>query len=86
MYFVMLHIAECKLHGYQAVLNQYGFISFPTEAIQRNKVRLSLEEPAIEGGYKWWVWHAVSVVGEWYSLFRNGSQRDGLRYSVIEFI
>lgn len=44
MYFVMLHIAECKLHGYQAVLNQYGFISFPTEAIQRNKVRLSLEE------------------------------------------
>lgn len=52
MYFVMLHIAECKLHGYQAVLNQYGFISFPTEAIQRNKVRLSLEEPAIEGGYK----------------------------------
>ncbi len=44
MYFVMLHIAECKLHGYQAVLNQYGFISFPPEAIQRNKVRLSLEE------------------------------------------
>ncbi len=44
MYFVMLHIAECKLHGYQAVLNQYGFISLPPEAIQRNKVRLSLEE------------------------------------------
>ncbi|MEZ8155628.1 hypothetical protein ACED66_05285 [Vibrio splendidus] len=40
----MLHITECKLHGYQAVLNQYGFISFPPEAIQRNKVRLSLED------------------------------------------
>ncbi|MEZ8153641.1 hypothetical protein ACED23_21460 [Vibrio splendidus] len=40
----MLHITECKLHGYQGVLNQYGFISLPTEAIQRNKVRLSLEE------------------------------------------
>jgi len=44
MYFVMLHITECKLHGYQAVLNQYGFISFPPEAIQRNKVILSLED------------------------------------------
>ena len=37
---------------HQAVLNRYGFISLPQEAIQRNKVRLSLEEPAIEGGYK----------------------------------
>ncbi|CAK2992537.1 conserved hypothetical protein [Vibrio crassostreae] len=52
MYFVTLHITECKSHGYQSVLNQYGFISLPPEAIQRNKVRLSLEEPAIEGGYK----------------------------------
>ncbi len=52
MYVVMLHSTECKLHGYQAVLNQYGFISLLPEAIQRNKVRLSFEEPAIEGGYK----------------------------------
>ncbi len=48
----MLHITESKLYGYKCMLNQYGFISLPPEAIQRNKVRLSLAEPAIEGGYK----------------------------------
>ncbi len=48
----MLHITECKSYGYKCMLNQYDFISLPLEAIQRNKVRLSLEEPAIEGGYK----------------------------------
>ena len=63
MYFVMLHITECKLHGYQGVLNQYGFISLPPEAIQRNKVRLSFEEPAIEGGYKWFKYRDVIVKG-----------------------
>nr|WP_234496911.1 substrate-binding domain-containing protein [Vibrio maritimus] len=36
----------------KATLNQFGFISLPPEAIQRNKVRLRLEEPMIEGGYK----------------------------------
>ncbi len=33
-------------------LNQFGFISLPEEAIRRNKVRLGLEQPLIEGGYK----------------------------------
>ncbi|NAZ71970.1 hypothetical protein GL180_19525 [Vibrio toranzoniae] len=47
-FFVGLTLSE----EHQGVLNQYGFISLPPEAIQRNKVRLSLEEPAIEGGYK----------------------------------
>lgn len=37
---------------HQEVLNQYGFISLPPEAIHRNKVRLSLAEPLIQGGYK----------------------------------
>ncbi|KZX65643.1 phosphate ABC transporter substrate-binding protein [Vibrio sp. HI00D65] len=47
-FFIGLTLSE----DHQEVLNQYGFISLPPEAIQRNKVRLSLEEPAIEGGYK----------------------------------
>lgn len=47
-FFVGLTLSQ----DHQGVLNQYGFISLPPEAIQRNKVRLSLEEPAIEGGYK----------------------------------
>ncbi len=47
-FFIDLTLSE----AHQEVLNQYGFISLPPEAIQRNKVRLSLEEPAIEGGYK----------------------------------
>jgi len=37
---------------HQDVFNQYGFISLPEEAIHRNKVRLSLADPIIEGGYK----------------------------------
>lgn len=37
---------------HQDVFNQFGFISLPEEAIHRNKVRLSLAEPIIEGGYK----------------------------------
>ncbi len=36
----------------KAQLNEYGFISLPEEAIRRNKVRLGLEQPTIEGGYK----------------------------------
>ncbi|WP_394251653.1 hypothetical protein [Vibrio profundi] len=39
---------------HQDVFNQFGFISLPEEAIHRNKVRLSLAEPIIEGGYKWY--------------------------------
>ncbi|MFM2590115.1 PstS family phosphate ABC transporter substrate-binding protein [Vibrio sp. TBV020] len=33
-------------------LNDFGFISLPEEAIRRNKVRLGLEKPIVEGGYK----------------------------------
>lgn len=36
----------------KAVLNQFGFISLPKEAIHRNRIRLRLEQPIIEGGYK----------------------------------
>jgi hypothetical protein len=36
----------------KAVLNQFGFISLPIEAIHRNRIRLRLEPPLIEGGYK----------------------------------
>ncbi|TFH92419.1 PstS family phosphate ABC transporter substrate-binding protein [Vibrio ouci] len=37
---------------YKEAFNNFGFISLPDEAIHRNKVRLGLVEPIVEGGYK----------------------------------
>lgn len=37
---------------HQSVLNRYGFISLPEQAIWRNYVKLGLEPPIVEGGYK----------------------------------
>ncbi|MFA0087218.1 PstS family phosphate ABC transporter substrate-binding protein [Vibrio sp. 10N.261.51.F12] len=36
----------------QSVLNDYGFISLPIEAVHRNRIKLGLEKPMIEGGYR----------------------------------
>ncbi|GAL18046.1 phosphate ABC transporter periplasmic phosphate-binding protein PstS [Vibrio maritimus] len=47
-YFIGLTLS----YDQKQTLNQFGFISLPPEAIQRNKVRLRLAEPMIEGGYK----------------------------------
>lgn len=47
-YFIGLTLSDEQ----KSILNQFGFISLPPEAIQRNKVRLRLAEPMIEGGYK----------------------------------
>jgi phosphate transport system substrate-binding protein len=47
-YFIGLTLSDEQ----KPTLNQFGFISLPPEAIQRNKVRLQLAEPMIEGGYK----------------------------------
>jgi phosphate transport system substrate-binding protein len=47
-YFISLTLSDAQ----KPTLNQFGFISLPPEAIQRNKVRLRLAEPMIEGGYK----------------------------------
>ncbi|MGF1756346.1 phosphate ABC transporter substrate-binding protein, partial [Vibrio makurazakiensis] len=47
-FFIELTLSE----NHKEALNQYGFISLPQEAIHRNKVRLSLVKPIIEGGYK----------------------------------
>ncbi len=47
-FFVGLTLSEKS----KDVLNQFGFISLPIEAIHRNRIRLRLEQPLIEGGYK----------------------------------
>ncbi|MCG9662670.1 PBP superfamily domain protein [Vibrio mediterranei] len=47
-FFIGLTLSEEQ----KPVLNRYGFISLPPEAIQRNRIRLKLDEPMIEGGYK----------------------------------
>ncbi|MGF1771754.1 substrate-binding domain-containing protein [Vibrio wakamikoensis] len=47
-YFISLTLSDEP----KPTLNQFGFISLPPEAIQRNKVRLRLTESMIEGGYK----------------------------------
>ncbi len=36
----------------QKMLSNFGFIPLPEEALQRNRVTLNWEKPAIEGGYK----------------------------------